>query len=170
MSESDLDRIDRRRFLEGMATVGAASVVGAPLSSCTRREEASGQGTNVLFVGSDDQFATDLGCYGNDVIRTPNIDRLAAEGCRFPRAHVASPQCSPSRSATSTGRAPDTTSTSRLHTPLQSRYASVLAPLKEAGYFVGTYRKGHLGASFTDRWDVDGRGAEREEFQQTLSD
>lgn len=156
MSKSDLSRIDRRRFLEGMAAAGVASVVGAPLSSCTRRKGASGQGPNILFVWSDDQFATDLGCYGNDVIRTPNIDRLAAEGCRFTRAYVASPQCSPSRSAAFTGQAPHTTGTSRLHAPLQSRYTSVLEPLKEAGYFVGTYRKVHLGASFTNRWDFDG--------------
>lgn len=156
MSESDLGLMDRRRFLEGLTAAGVASVVGTPLSSCTSREGASAQGPNILFVWSDDQFATDLGCYGNDVIRTPSIDRLAAEGCRFTRAYAASPQCSPSRSAAFTGQSPHTTGTSRLHAPLQSRYASVLEPLKEAGYFVGTYRKVHLGASFADRWDFDG--------------
>lgn len=64
---------------------------------------------NIVFLISDDQSAADLGCYGNTSVRTPNLDKLAAEGVRFTRAYVASPQCSPSRGALLTGRVPHTT-------------------------------------------------------------
>src|SRR5205085_2941203 len=52
---------------------------------------------NVLLVLSDDHSAPHVGCYGNADIRTPNLDRFAAQGMRFDRAYVACPQCVPSR-------------------------------------------------------------------------
>ena len=78
----------------------------------------AGKPMNIIFLLSDDHTAADLGCYGNRQIRTPNLDRLAGEGARFTNCFVASPQCSPNRSAIFTGCAPHTTSTSRLHTPM----------------------------------------------------
>lgn len=145
--------MDRRTFLGGLGALGTASMLGI---RSWRDKQSSADPPNILFVWTDDQSASDLGCYVNDSIRTPNIDRLAEEGTRFTRAYVASPQCSPSRSAAFTGEAPHTTGTSRLHAPLQDRYSSILELLKEAGYFVGTYRKVHLGAAFAERWDFDG--------------
>ena len=62
--------------------------------------------TNVVFILTDDQGVWAAGCYGNAEIRTPNIDRLAAEGVRFENFFVASPVCSPSRAAFLTGRLP----------------------------------------------------------------
>ncbi|MBX5495721.1 MAG: sulfatase-like hydrolase/transferase, partial [Bryobacteraceae bacterium] len=100
---------------------------------------------NILFLISDDHTYKDLGCYGNRVIRTPNLDRLASEGMRFNNCYVASPQCSPNRSAILTGCTPHTTATSRLHTPMPEWEPTFLEPLKERGYFVGAYRKVHQG-------------------------
>ena len=54
---------------------------------------------NIILFIADDLNATDLGCYGNKEVKTPNIVRLAAEGLLFSRAYAASPMCSPSRSA-----------------------------------------------------------------------
>jgi len=58
---------------------------------------------NVIIIFTDDQGYGDLGCFGSQKIRTPNIDRMAKEGCRFTSFMVASPVCSPSRAALLTG-------------------------------------------------------------------
>ena len=62
--------------------------------------------THVIFILTDDQGIWAAGCYGNPEIRTPNIDRLAAEGMRFDNFFVATPVCSPSRATFLTGRIP----------------------------------------------------------------
>ena len=63
---------------------------------------------NVLFIAVDD-LRPDLGCYGNIVAKSPNIDRIAARGTVFNRAYVSQAVCSPSRTAIMTGLRPDTT-------------------------------------------------------------
>ena len=60
---------------------------------------------NILIIFTDDQGYGDVGCYGNEVIRTPRLDQLAREGTRFTQFYV-QPTCAPSRSALWTGRDP----------------------------------------------------------------
>jgi len=152
--------MDRRKFLEnaglalGAFTLG--ELRGRGLSS--PGGTSAGSCTNFLFLVSDDQSAPDLGCYGNPAIHTPHLDRLAREGMRFTNAFVTSPQCSPSRSSILTGRSAHATGTARLHSPLRSHYATILEHLKKAGYFVGAYKKVHLGKQFWKRWDFVGSG------------
>ena len=61
---------------------------------------------NILVIMSDQHSKHVLGCYGNDIVRTPSLDRLAAEGMRFSSAYCASPVCCPSRMSFMTGRTP----------------------------------------------------------------
>jgi choline-sulfatase len=60
--------------------------------------------TNVLFIMSDQHSRSVLGCYGNEVVRTPHLDRLAARGTRFTDAYCNCPICVPSRASFATGR------------------------------------------------------------------
>ena len=62
---------------------------------------------NIIIILCDDLGYGDLSCYGNTVIRTPNIDQLASEGIRFTSFYSSSPVCSPSRVGLMTGRTPD---------------------------------------------------------------
>ena len=61
---------------------------------------------NILFILSDQHSKYHLGCYGDPVVRTPHLDRLAGEGMRFTNAYTASPLCVPARMAFMTGRRP----------------------------------------------------------------
>lgn len=62
---------------------------------------------NVLFFITDQQRADHLGCAGNPILKTPNLDRLASEGVRFSSAYVASPTCMPNRACIMTGQYPN---------------------------------------------------------------
>jgi len=65
------------------------------------------QRPNVLLILVDNVGYGDLGCYGNAQVKTPNIDRLAAEGVRCTEFYIGSPSCSPSRGALLSGRHPE---------------------------------------------------------------
>lgn len=60
--------------------------------------------TNLLFIMSDEHQARALGCAGHDIVRTPNIDKLAGRGTRFSNAYSNSPMCVPSRASFATGQ------------------------------------------------------------------
>jgi arylsulfatase A-like enzyme len=64
----------------------------------------AGDKPNIIFILADDLGRGDLGCYGQKKIRTPNLDRMAAEGTRFTQAYCGTSVCAPSRCALMTGR------------------------------------------------------------------
>jgi iduronate 2-sulfatase len=95
------------------------------------------QRPNVLFIISDDLTSTALGCYGNKVCKTPNIDRLAARGMRFTQAHCQGTYCGPSRASFLTGYYPHATGVQGYNSPRANIGDRVTWPqhFKNAGYY-----------------------------------
>ncbi len=109
---------------------------------------------NLVLIIADDLAWEDTGAYGNQKVRTPNIDRLAREGLRFTRAFVTISSCSPSRSSMITGRYPHNTDAEQLHWPLPAEQVTFVEKLKAAGYWTAASGKWHLGAAVKNRFDV----------------
>ena len=108
---------------------------------------------NLVFILADDLGWADLGCYGSDAIRTPNIDRIAAEGVRFTHAYAGSSWCSPTRFSLYTGRNPGRLECG-LEEPLRTRserngipagHPTLPSLLVEAGYETAMFGKWHCG-------------------------
>jgi len=114
---------------------------------------ASSAPVNFLVFLADDQGEGDLGCYGHPVLKTPHIDRLAAEGMRFDRAFLTISSCSPSRSSILTGRYPHNTGAEDLHQPLPPDQKTVARYLHGAGYHCMSVGKWHLGQDEQRHWD-----------------
>lgn len=79
------------------------------LTFASAAARAEVENPNILFIVSDDLSASALGCYGNEVCLTPNLDRLAREGVKFERAYCQYPVCGASRASFMSGLYPETT-------------------------------------------------------------
>lgn len=129
---------------------------------------SSSEAPNIIFIMADDQGYADLGCYGSEHIRTPNIDRMAREGIRFTDCYSGSAVCAPTRCVLMTGLHPghcrrrDNTATGNLdwfeeleepRRPLvflEPEDVTVAEKLKAAGYATGGFGKWGLGNPGTD--------------------
>jgi len=140
----------RREFLKaaGLAVAGAlsASVSGCRSAGDARKSSSSPQKPNIIFILADDLGYGDLGCYGQQTIQTPNLDRMAAEGMIFTDHYAGCTVCAPSRCCLMTG----------VHTghawirgndriPLRPSDVTVAELLKQAGYTTGIVGKWGLG-------------------------
>ena len=117
------------------------------LSLLPLRAELAGRRPNIIFIITDDQGYGDISAHGNPVLKTPNLDRLRAEGVRFTDFHV-SPTCAPTRSALLTGRHEfrnGITHTIHERERLTPDAVTLAQVLKGAGYATGIFGKWHLG-------------------------
>ena len=142
-----IQKTNRREFMKLLG--GSALAVSTPslLAQSTQQDDKSRP--NIILIISDDHGTDALGCYGNPVIKTPNMDQLASEGVRFSNAFCTTSSCSPSRSVILTG----------LHNHANGMYGlqhtmhhfqsfdnvkSLPLYLTEAGYRTGRIGKFHL--------------------------
>ncbi|MGE0626901.1 MAG: sulfatase [Hyphomicrobiaceae bacterium] len=102
------------------------------------------QRPNIVLFITDQHRADWLGCNGHPVVRTPAIDRLAAEGVTFDRFYVASPVCMPNRSSLMTGRMPSVHGVRANGTPLSQSAVTFADLLRDAGYETALIGKSHL--------------------------
>lgn len=73
-------------------------------AGCSLKITEKEEKPNIIYILVDDMGYGDLGCYGQEIIKTPHLDRMAAEGIRFTRHYAGAPVCAPSRASLMTGR------------------------------------------------------------------
>jgi len=105
---------------------------------------------NILYIMTDQHRADWLGCAGHPVVKTPNIDCLAAQGTRFTDFYVTSPVCMPNRGAIFTGRYPSVNGLRHNGLPLPTDANTFVDVLRSGGYHTALIGKSHL-QPFTDR-------------------
>ncbi len=116
-------------------------------------QNAAAESPNIVVFVADDAGWSDFGAYGNRVVRTPNLDALAASGVLFENAFLTTASCSPSRISILSGRYPHATGAEDLHTPLPAGVDLLPAHLAREGYFTGHMRKTHYGPEGERQFD-----------------
>ena len=117
-----------------MFLAGLVAPVAAPAAS----PAAPADRPNILLLVSDDHSYPFLSCYGDTNVRTPNVDRLAAEGMKFHRFFTVAPQCVPSRAGYLTGRSAVAARMTRFSAALPRDEVTFLELLRQhAGYHTG---------------------------------
>lgn len=135
------------KYISLLKSTLCAAAVTSTVVSCVPEENdnnGSQEKPNILVFIADDA-GMDFGCYGNPAIKTPNIDKLAAEGMKFENAFVTAPQCSPCRTSILSGKFAHTIGTEELHTGIDSTTVLLPSYLKDAGYYTGLMLKHHIG-------------------------
>lgn len=112
---------------------------------------------NFVFFITDDVGWNDLGCYGNEFVKTPHLDALAERGMRFTNAYLTISSCSPSRCSIITSRYPHNTGAPELHTSLPDDQVRFPKLLRDAGYHTVLSGKNHI-AKLTETFETISKG------------
>lgn len=144
----------RRDFIKTAGFTGLSLLMGGCSENLLSGNSGNNRKPNIIYVLADDMGYGDLGCYGQKIIKTPNIDRMAKEGMKFTQHYAGSTVCAPSRSVLMTG----------MHTghtyirgnknagkkypgnwPLPTESFTVAKMLKGQGYATGCFGKWGMG-------------------------
>jgi len=129
--------LNRRSFLK----MAAAATASGFLLRCAKPAKPL---KNVVMIIGDDHSARVLGCYGNDIIQTPNLDRMAGRGVKFTSAYANAPLCSASRQSLLTGKYPHATGVTLLRTSFSDENYTVAEHLQASGFVTGYIGKMHF--------------------------
>ena len=136
----------RRTFLKNLSA--GTAFLSIPLLHC--RQLNPKQKPNIIYILADDLGYGDLGCYGQQNIKTPNLDKMSAEGIRFTDHYAGSTVCAPSRCTLMTGQH---TGHARIRgnatVPLKPEDMTVAEMLQKSGYVTGLIGKWGLGEQGT---------------------
>ncbi|OXU15472.1 sulfatase family protein [Sedimentisphaera salicampi] len=155
----------RRTFLRNLGFQAAALTFGAGLASGAEKKKP-----NFVFFITDDISPQDLGFYGNQHVKTPNLDRAAKQSLVFDNAYLTISSCSPSRCSIITGRYPHNTGAPELHTPLPKQQHTFMQEFHNAGYYTALAGKNHMGRKESLGFDlvVDSRPSGSEKWMDVL--
>ena len=131
----------RREFLRSVG-LGAAAVA---LGGCEEDKASAGRRPNVVFILTDDQRWDQMSCAGHKYLKTPHLDRIAAEGAHFLNAFVTTSLCSPSRASFLSGLYAHTHGVTNNFTDYPARLTSFPMRLREEGYETAYIGKWHMG-------------------------
>lgn len=139
-------QMSRREFMASTVIAAGAASVSLPGWGADPR----GSKPNIVFILADDLGYGDLGCFGQEVILTPNLGRMAAEGVRFTDVYAGSTVCAPSRCCLMTGyHTGHCRVRGNKRVPLVPEDVTVAAVLKQAGYRTALFGKWGLGNAGT---------------------
>ena len=125
---------------------------------CSAGISAAAEKPNLVFIIADDCTFRDIGCYGGQA-KTPNIDKLAAEGMQFSRCFQAAPMCSPTRHNIYTGIYPVKSGAYPNHTFANDDVKSIVQHLRPLGYRVTQSGKTHIAPQKVFPFDRLGNGS-----------
>lgn len=128
------------------------------------------QQPNILFILADDMSYPYASVYGDPVVKTPNLERLAQHGVTFTNAFSANPSCTPSRAAVLTGRYPHKLGEAvNLVGRLDASIPTYVQLLRKEGYEVAYDRKGWAPGDFTKMGYSENPAGKQVEFQKMIS-
>lgn len=129
-------------FVIFWAAIGLLTVSGSSESSENFQDEPF---RNVILIIGDDHSAEVVGSYGNDIIQTPHIDRMASQGVQFNNAYSNAPLCSASRQSLLTGKYPHATGVTLLFTPFpDQKNITIAEQLRSNGFTTAAIGKMHF--------------------------
>jgi len=152
--------MERRDFIKNISAGFAASLMSgfkAKAAGQNIPEQTGSSGTskmNVLLIDIEDMTAASVGCYGNPLAKTPNLDQFAAGDVRFERCYCQAPMCNPSRSSFLTGLRPDSTRVYTNSDPMASLLPQGTLSLPELLRQKGIYSI-NIGKLFHHTWTAE---------------